>query len=290
MRKIYLFMAFVFLAAQGFAQNTDIDLTTIDTSHTLIVDNELSIDVATTTSAIATPAVSFSNPFYGQTLTEAEIRFDVKNYFGSDSIRTLGALVSIFDPTLGRMYFSNGGYLGMNLGGDWVDANIVNFGLDQDFFGDDEWKTVKLRFDANGYAVYVNDSLAYDNNSTNVTISGSGTLTANAILTYLGSAATFAIGTGSWWSDNSSGAGYYWDQQYSYMKNITLSTEYTTSTENVLTEDVNDELINVEYYNMNGQKVGNTHEDLRGLPKGIYIKREAYKSGKMKSVQIFNIQ
>jgi hypothetical protein len=290
MKKNYLLLTFVLAAFQGFSQNTDIDLTAVDPSYTVVVDNELSIDVSSASSTIAAPAVSFNNPFYGESLTEAEIRFDLKNYYGSDSLRVLGSLVSMFDANLGRMYFSNGGYLGVNLNGDWMDANMNNFGLDQDFFQNDEWKTVKLRFDANGFAVYVNDTLAYDNNSTNVMINGSGTLTGNSILTFLSSATTLAIGTGSWWSDNSSGSGFFWDQQYSYLKNITLSTEFTTSTENQLIVDENDKLLNVEYYNMNGQKVGNTIEDLRGMPKTIYVKRESYKSGKMKSVQIFNLQ
>ncbi|MCB0641477.1 MAG: hypothetical protein KDC44_07545, partial [Phaeodactylibacter sp.] len=163
---------------------------------------ELVIDVATATSAIAAPAVSIINPFYGEDFTEAEISFDVYNYNGTDSIKVLGCLISVFDAVLGRMYFTNGSYLGFNVGvDDWFDANLLNYAIDTDFIGGNEWKHIQLQFTATGYAMYVDGDLAYDEASTDVTIMGALT-DYSKVIDFLKSATTIAIGTGSWWSDN----------------------------------------------------------------------------------------
>ncbi|MEZ4685932.1 MAG: hypothetical protein R3B47_07645 [Bacteroidia bacterium] len=109
MKKIYVLLTAMALAFAANAQSTTIDISAIDTALTVDFQNELVIDVARCTSAIASPALSYANPFKGQTFSEAEISFDVYNYAPA---RFLGALLSVYDPGLGRLYFTNGSYLG----------------------------------------------------------------------------------------------------------------------------------------------------------------------------------
>ena len=138
-----------------------------------------------------------------------------------DSIKVLGSLLAFYDNTLGRMYFSNGSYLGYNANGGFFDANLKSYALDSNFIGTLTWKSVKLQFTGTGYALYVDDVLAYNQSSTDVTISGSVT-NYNNVISFLQNADTLVIGTGSWWSDNTRDDGTYWDNQFSYIKNLSF--------------------------------------------------------------------
>ncbi len=283
MKQFYLTIFSLLLTVAAFAQTT-IDISQLDAAYTTTFEGELVIDVAETSSAIANPNVFIDNPFAGQDFTEAEISFDVYNYFPTDSIKVLGTLVSMFDPALGRMYFSNGSYLGFNVGAEsWFDANMNNFALDTDFLGSMQWKNVKLQFTTEGYAVYVDDELAFDQNSTDVTINGP-LMDYSLVIDFLQNADIFAIGTGSFWSDNTRPDGTYFDPQYSYMKNITLTANFSTSTNEPEKAQQLGKLIGVDFYNMNGRKLG-TDEKL--LEPGVYIRVERYDSGQIKSTKFY---
>ncbi len=220
MRKILLLLLLV--VSLTINAQTVIDISAIDAAYTKTVDTDLVIDVATIASKLDSPKLWFANPFKGKEFTNAEISFDVNNYLGSDSIKVLGALLAFYDNQLGRMYFSNGSYLGYNATGGWYDANLQSYSLDSNFIGGNVWKNVKLRFSADGYSLYVNDVLAYNKYSKHITTGGGLTDHSN-VITFLQNADTLVFGTGSWWSSNTRPDGTFWDLQYSYLKNIKFS-------------------------------------------------------------------
>lgn len=284
MKKMYFSFMALLLAITINAQTT-IDISSVDEAYTTTFEDALVIDVATAASVITSPNVSFENPLMGETFTEAEISFDVYNYHGTDSIRVLGSLLSIFDADLGRMYFSNGSYLGFN-NGLFFDANLVDFALGTDFLGGNAWKNVKLQFTASGYALYVDDVLAYNQSSTDVTLAGD-LADYNEVLTFLASASSLVIGTGSWWSDNTRPDGTYWDAQFSYMKNITISPSISGGGVSV-NDRISDEavLLYEEYFTVTGAKVSSNFET---LSPGIYIKRSVFDNGSAKGERVVRI-
>ncbi len=279
MKQIY-FLTFSLMMAFVINAQTTIDLTTIDAAYTTTVDNELVIDLATTASTIAAPKLSMANPFLGSSATEYEISFDINNYKGTDSIKVLGAVLSIYDATLGRMYFTNGSYLGYN-DGEYYDANLIDYGIGTDFLGGNKWSNVKLRFNATSFAVYVNNTLAYDINSTNITIVNNLSDQAR-VLTFLQNAQLLVFGTGSWWSDNAREDGTYFDAQFSYIKNIKFATAFSDLT-HINQTIAPAKVIATEYFTISGAKVNANFDN---LAPGIYIKREFLSNGSTISAKI----
>ncbi|MFA9390298.1 MAG: hypothetical protein ACERKD_10840 [Prolixibacteraceae bacterium] len=280
----FIMMACIFTMVVN-AQTT-IDISALDAAYTKTVDDVLVIDVATASSTIAAPKLGFANPFKGVSFTEAEISFDVNNYHGVDSIKVLGALMSIFDPALGRLYFTNGSYLGYN-DGQFFDANLISYAVGTDFIGGNTWKSIKLQFTATGYAMYVDGTLAFDQSSTNVTIAGDLT-DYGKLIAFLQNAETFAIGAGSWWSDNTRPDGTYWDAQFSYLKNIKFTPNFSSATAvNQLGLDDNGEVISEDFYSITGIKVAGRFQDLKP---GVYIKMAKFSNGVVKSTKVGKIQ
>jgi hypothetical protein len=246
MRKFYFFLFALFASIPLHAQTTVLDLSKIDAAYTTTFEEQLVIDVATTASKVASPKLSFTNPFKGLDFSEAQISFDVYTYH-PDSIKVLGSLLALFDTTLGRMYFSNGSYLGYNGVGGWFDANLQSYALDSNFIGTQTWKNIKLQFTATGYAMYVDNVLAFDQSSTDVTINGTLTDYSN-VISFLQKASTLVIGTGSWWSDNTRDDGTYYDNQFSYLKNIKFSPDFSrhidiSEIDTAYTETFGDDLV-----------------------------------------------
>lgn len=271
---VAMVLSFVLLSAQ-----TTVDISTLDAAYTTTFEGQLVIDVASAASKIAAPALSIDNPYAGQTITAAEISFDVYNY---GEIKILGALLSFFDSSLGRMYFTNGSYLGVNIGGlGFIDANILDFAIENDFIGSGQWKNVKLQFSSTGFSVLVDEVVVFTESSTkaanNVTVAGD-LIDYAGILAFLSNASTVAIGTGSWWSDNTMDDGVtYWDPQNSYLKNITfvsdVATFLTDREENV------EQLIKVDYYSLSGLQLT---EDYNSLKPGLYIKKSTFADGRVR--------
>ncbi len=197
-------------------------------------NGETVLDVFKCRATIAEPALQIANPFYGITTNACEIQFDIRNY---DAAHVLGALFSFFDADLGRLYFTNGSYLGYNAIGGFFDADLKNYGLDSNFITD-EYQTLKLSFDRNGYALYVNDTLAYNQNSSDVTIGG-GLDNYSNVITFLTSVKYFTFGAGSWWSDNTNDEGEFWDYQSSYLKNFSFIYDDFTEPEQEVVPNAN---------------------------------------------------
>jgi hypothetical protein len=285
MKKLY-FLAILVLVTLSVSAQTTIDIGTIDGAYTTTFEDELVIDLATTSSTVAAPLLSYANPFMGATFTEAEVSFDVYNYHGTDSIKVLGSMLSFFDAVLGRMYLSNGTYLGFNIGDDnWFDANVIDYGLGTDFLGGNAWRNVKLQFTASGYAVYVDDALAYDNNSSSITINSGPNYDPATIITFLQGAASLVFGTGSWWSDNTRTDGSYWDAQFSYLKNITLTPDFSSGVAEVYVVD-EARLIGEEYFSITGAKVATKYSDLKP---GLYIKKCRFDNGEYTTEKILKM-
>lgn len=288
MRKLYISAIALFAAMVVNAQSTTLDLSSVNSTFTKTVDDALVIDAATAVAAVASPALSFENPLMGKTFTKATISFDVKNY---GEIKVLGSLMSFYNSTatapVGRMYLSNGMYLGFNVGETtWFDANMINYGIGTDFLGTNAWKNVKLVFSTTGYAVYVDDVLAFNQSSTDVTISSGTSMTDYSIVTsFLQVAPLFIIGTGSWWSDNKDDSGAYYDLQNSYLKNITFT--YENESGNELISEGNSKVVSEDYFNITGASVGN---DFNSLGRGIYIKRVSFDNGSIKCTKILKRQ
>lgn len=257
---------------------TTVDLTQLDAAYTTTFESELVIDVAKAASTIASPALSISNPFSGKTLTHAEIAFDVYNY---GDIKVLGALLSFYDASLGRLYFTNGSYLGLSITGlGFIDANMLDYALENDFIGSNQWKNIKLQFTATGFSVLVDDVVVITEASTkeadNITVAGDIT-DYSAILPFLSNASVVAFGTGSWWSDNVMDDGVtHWDPQNSYMKNITFTSEISTSIE--ATQTVSEQPTKVQYYTLSGVAL---IRDFNALESGIYIKKSTFENGRI---------
>jgi len=282
MKKLSSFAIALFVSLTVSAQ-TVIDISAINAAYTTTVNGNLVIDVATTASKLASPKLSYTNPFKGKTFTTAEISFDVYNY---SNIHVLGSLFAFYDATLGRMYFTNGSYLGYNANGGYFDANMINFGIGTDFIGANTWKNIKLQFTATGYAMYVDNTLVFNQSSTNVTIAGTLTDYSN-VISFLQNASTLMFGTGSWWSDNTQTDGTYYDFQSSYLKNIKFTPDFSTTTSiNQTNFDANSELVSEEFFNISGTKAG---FDYNTLKSGIYIKRSVYSNGAIKSTKIVKV-
>jgi hypothetical protein len=275
MKKLYSFVIALLVSLAVSAQTT-IDISAISAAYTTTIDGNLVLDVATTASKLASPLLSYTNPFKDKSFTEADISFDIYNY---DAVHPLGALFTLYDSSLGRLYFTNGSYLGYNANGGYFDANMKNYGLDTDFIGSNTWTNLKLQFTNTGYALYVNNVLAYDENSTDVTIAGTLTDYSN-IISFLQNASTLMFGTGSWWSDNTKTDGTYYDYQSSYIKNITFSTSSSTAVSQIT---ANSELVSIEFITISGIKAGTDYNKL--LP-GIYIQKSVYTNGATKNTKI----
>ena len=196
---------------------------------TKTVGNETVIDVALCTSKIANPALKVPNPLYDKTIEECTISFDVKNY-GNTAV--LGALFSWYNADFQRMFFTNGGYLGVNYLGNYVDANLNNYSIANGFISNNAFTHVDLKFSSSGFFIYADNSLVVSPSSNYV----NGSIVENSnykyILDLLSKCEYLVFGTGSFWSDNTKEDGSYWDAQYSYLKNFTISYK-TVSDENL---------------------------------------------------------
>ena len=174
----------------------------------------------------------YANPFYDGTTKGlmldggVSIRFEVEAEDGAD--QWLRDIISFTDDGGGKLYFVRNSYLGYNAGGAIFDANIKN-----GTFGDQSWRwgtdflgksaSVELRLLPTGFEVYVNGTLAYNQDSvepyeegkTEYTVPGElGTISYPGVLAYLNDRAEYLnFGWGSWWEGGYAGT----------IKNVVLS-------------------------------------------------------------------
>jgi arabinan endo-1,5-alpha-L-arabinosidase len=172
-------------------------------------------------------SLSVANPFYGGTSKGIDISGGVDIAFDVEStgdVHALGTILSFMGS--GRLYFTPGSYLGYNATGGYFDANVKSYALVKDYIGDSAH--VEIKFQKDGFAVYVNGELAYDQSITS-TENGAGTVTDyTKVLSWLNqSADTLYFGYGSWWA----GAGY--DEANCKISNVKCYVEATGEKEDV---------------------------------------------------------
>lgn len=153
------------------------------------------------TGATKTVANPFNESITGVDISNGvAIKFDVEL-----KSTTVSPLATIFGfGGNGKLYFTGASYLGYNAGGKYFDANINNWATLTDYIGTYNKATVEIQFTKDGFAVYVDDKLAYDNTSVDSKATGfGGDITDySMVLDYLANdATTFNFGTGSWWDE-----------------------------------------------------------------------------------------
>ena len=179
-----------------------------------MTDGKYLVGEAYTDQALTLPDVSrpsMTNPFYISNTAGLElsggvsIEFDVKH---SGNVEVLGALFAFNDKESGKLYFTQGSYLGYNALGGYYDANLNNYTLVSDYIGNaiaesgKETAHVTLNVTATGFEVLIDGKLAYDQTILE-TDNGSGDLTdyTNVLKWLQESASILCMGYGSWWGE-----------------------------------------------------------------------------------------
>lgn len=179
-----------------------------------MTDGKYLVGEAYTDQALTLPDVSrpsMTNPFYISNTAGLElsggvsIEFDVKH---SGNVEVLGALFAFNDKESGKLYFTQGSYLGYNALGGYYDANLNNYTLVLDYIGNaiaesgKETAHVTLNVTATGFEVLIDGKLAYDQTILE-TDNGSGDLTdyTNVLKWLQESASILCMGYGSWWGE-----------------------------------------------------------------------------------------
>lgn len=151
-----------------------------------------------------TPVYAYENPFKGKDTSKGVII-----EFYADPTWEVHELAAIFafngsGDYDGKLYFTPGSYLGFNSDnfGGYFDANLFNYTIVTDYIKDGAKMRVELMPD--GFAVYANDTLCYDQNILDDPSAGAGDFDGSSdfsgVLTWLSGAEALYFGYGSWWN------------------------------------------------------------------------------------------
>lgn len=171
------------------------------TVPTIKTDSDLNSQVAQLNfgydGASSSNYVAFVNPLKGNTTGEATISLQVKRS-DTDVWDALWGFMDSDDTdgVAGRFYLTPNAYLGFNGTGGWFDANHAETVTNAIPVG--EWSLVTVTVDAQGFQIYVDGELLYDETYTDAY--GSGDFAGySSVMNLLASADTFYLGYGSWW-------------------------------------------------------------------------------------------
>lgn len=151
-----------------------------------------------------TPVYAYENPFRGQDTSKgAVIEFYANPTW---DVHVLGTVFAIngsgeYD---GKLYFTPGSYLGFNSAGfgGFFDANLFNYNIVTDYIKNGALIRIELLPD--GFAVYSDDVLCYDQTILDNPEAGDGDFTSTSdfsnVLTWLSGAEALYFGYGSWWN------------------------------------------------------------------------------------------
>ncbi|MDE7273884.1 MAG: hypothetical protein K2N95_12620 [Lachnospiraceae bacterium] len=151
-----------------------------------------------------TPVYAYENPFRGQDTSKgAVIEFYANPTW---DVHVLGTIFAIngsgeYD---GKLYFTPGSYLGFNSAdfGGFFDANLFNYNIVTDYIKNGALIRIELLPD--GFEVYSDDVLCYDQTILDNPEAGSGDFTSTSdfsnVLTWLSGAEALYFGYGSWWN------------------------------------------------------------------------------------------
>lgn len=151
-----------------------------------------------------TPVYVYENPFKGKDTSKGAI---IEFYANPTwEVHVLGTIFAIngsgeYD---GKLYFTPGSYLGFNSAefGGFFDANLFNYNIVTDYIKDGA--LIRIEFMPDGFAVYSDDMLCYDQTILNNPEAADGDFTADSdfssVLTWLSGAEALYFGYGSWWN------------------------------------------------------------------------------------------
>lgn len=151
-----------------------------------------------------TPVYAYENPFKGKDTSKGVIlEFYADPTWEVHELATIFAFNGSGDYD-GRLYFTPGSYLGFNSDkfGGYFDANLFNYTIVTDYIKDGAKMRIELMPD--GFAVYANDTLCYDQNILDDPSAGAGDFDSSSdfsgVLTWLSGAEVLYFGYGSWWN------------------------------------------------------------------------------------------
>lgn len=156
------------------------------------------------TSGDFTPVYAYKNPFQGKDTSQGAI---IEFYANPTwDVHILGTIFAINGSGAydGKLYFTPGSYLGYNSAGfgGFYDANLFNYNIVTDYIKDGA--LIRIELLPNGFAVYANDTLCYDQTILNNPEAADGDFTADSdfspVLTWLSGAEALYFGYGSWWN------------------------------------------------------------------------------------------
>lgn len=175
----------------------------IDESRLVDVD-VIDLSLHSETSGEFTAVYAYRNPFQGKDTSKGV----VLEFYANPTweVHELGAIFAFngsgdYD---GKLYFSPGSYLGFNSAafGGYFDANLFNYTIVTDYIKDGAKIRIELMPD--GFSVYANDELCYDQTILDDPNAASGDFTADSdfsgVLTWLAGADVLYFGYGSWWN------------------------------------------------------------------------------------------
>lgn len=165
-----------------------------------VIDLSLHVE----TSGEFTAIYAYPNPFLGKDTSKGvTLEFYADPTWEVHELGTIFAIVGTGDYD-GRLYFTPGSYLGYNSGnfGGYYDANLYNYTIVTDYIKDGAKIRIELLPD--GFEVYANDQLCYDQTILDDPKAGAGDFTADSdfsqVLTWLSGADALYFGAGSWWN------------------------------------------------------------------------------------------
>ena len=171
------------------------------TAPSIKADNDLNSQVAQLNfgfdGASSSNYVKFTNPLKGSATRQATIAFQVKRS-DTDVYDAFWGFVDTDDAdgVTGKLYLTPNAYLGFNGTGGWFDANHADTVTGAIKVG--QWSQVTVTLDDQGFQIYVDGELRYDETYTEAY--GSGDFAGySSMMNLLASADTFYLGYGSWW-------------------------------------------------------------------------------------------
>lgn len=198
------------VAEEAAGEKEEAETTGTEAADTVIsqgnmVDVEvIDLSLHSETSGEFTPVYAYENPFQGKDTSQGVvIEFYAKPTW---EVHELGAIFAIngtgeYD---GKLYFSPGSYLGYNSEGfgGYFDANLFNYTLVTDYIKDGA--LIRIEFMPEGFAVYANDALCYDQSILEDETAGAQELDSTTdfsnVLEWLAGAQELYFGYGSWWN------------------------------------------------------------------------------------------
>lgn len=185
-------------------EETGMTIEGIINSQNLVEVDKIDLSLHAETSGDFTAVYAYENPFRGKDTSNGVIlEFYANPTWEVHELGTIFAFNGSGDYD-GKLYFTPGSYLGFNSEafGGYYDANLSNYTLVTDYIKDGAKIRIELLPD--GFAVYADDNLCYDQTILDDASAGGGDFTSDSdfssVLEWLSGAEVLYFGYGSWWN------------------------------------------------------------------------------------------